>query len=392
MTRSPFRPPSRVLISGLTSPEQTAAIAAHLRRHGLEPVGLPAVPPAGPEAFRELTRNAVCALLDLDQPGPALEWQTVFRSRRPTLPLLALFEHAGLAELLPASSDGLDGALRLPVRDAAFDRFITPWVPALAATRSDSDSGLAGSVDALDSPAQPPANPLPARHLSPLSSANQALLGQLAGNPQCKRFIVHGPVGAEFHLVARELAALRGMEDAAIQFSPRAPNPGDRLLVTSDPIAFERTKAQCALLIDTDRLVESGTNCVVLTLRPLYRRPQDVAFYVKRWLPELASVSHRSPPLPSPLPLTWCQALLTCSWPGEFAQLWSTLQRLAVLPEDEPFPSPLDAEVSLLGFNSARNIACARAFRARLATRIPEGLLPSVLSALGCPELPSSHV
>jgi hypothetical protein len=370
---------------------QIAAISVNLRRHSLEPVGLPPAPPSSAEAFRELTRGAVCALLDFDQPSASLEWQNAFRTRRPTLPLLALFENAALDDLLPAGIEGLDGALRLPVRDAIFDRFIEPWVPASASTATGSSGSPHDSNDAMSFSSQAKTPPLPARYLSPLSSANQDLLRKIVENPQCNRFIIQGPENAEFHLAALELAAHRGFDESAVRFDDRDDSSAEGLLVTSDVGLFRRTGAPCALLIDSKRLIEPATTNVVLVLRPLYRRPQDTAFYVKRWLPVLASASHRSDAAKAIVPLNWCHALLTCAWPGEFEQLWNTLQRLALLPDDGSLPPPLDAPGGSTGFDNALHIATARAYKARLAGRIPAGLLPAVLSALGCPDIPDSH-
>lgn len=370
---------------------QIAAISANLRRHSLEPVGLPPTPPASAETFRELTRGAVCALLDFDQPAASLDWQNTLRTRRPTLPLLALFEKAELDDLLPAGIEGLDGALRLPVRDALFDRFISPWVPAAPANSNRASGSLHDSNEAALFPPQSKAPALPARYLSPLSQANQDLLRRIADNPQCTRFIIQGPAGAEFHLAALELAALRGFEESDVRFDDRGDPSAEGFLVTSDIALFRQTTAPCALLIDNGRSAEPSTTEVVLLLRPLYRRPQDTAFYVKRWLPVLSSAAHRPEVAKSILPPDWCHALLTCVWPGEFDQLWQTLQRLALLPADGAMPQPLEAPQGPAGFDQALQTAAARAYKARLSERIPAGLLPAVLSALGCPDIPDSH-
>lgn len=370
---------------------QIAEISANLRRHSLEPVGLPSSPPASAEAFRELTRGAVCALLDFDQPAASLDWQNTLRARRPTLPLLALFEKASLDDLLPAGIEGLDGALRLPVRDAIFDRFIAPWVPAAPSSSTRTSGSLHDSNEAALFPPHAKAAALPARYLSPLSQANQDLLRRIVDNPQCNRFIIQGPADAEFHFAALELAAMRGFDEADVRFDGRADTSTVGLLVTSDAALFRRTTAPCALLIDTTRSVEPSTTNVVLVLRPLYRRPQDTAFYVKRWLPVLAAAAHRPDAVKFVLPVEWCHALLTCAWQGEFNQLWQTLQRLALIPYDGDLPPPLEAPHGLAGFDQALRVATARAYKARLAERIPAGLLPAVLSALGCPDVPDSH-
>lgn len=370
---------------------QIAAISANLRRHSLEPVGLPPTPPTSAEAFRELTRGAVCALLDFDNPAASLEWQTTLRSRRPTLPLLALFENASLDDLLPAGIEGLDGALRLPVREAIFDRFIAPWVPAAPSTPSRTSGSLHDSNETALFPPHAKAPALPSRYLSPLSQANQDLLRRIVDNPQCNRFIIQGPADAEFHLAALELAALRGFDESAVRFDERGDTSTEGLLVTSDAALFRRSTAPCAILIDTKRSIDPSTTNIVLVLRPLYRRPQDTAFYVKRWLPVLAAASHRIDAAKFVLPAEWCHALLTCTWPGEFNQLWQTLQRLALLSSDGTLPPPLETPQGLAGFDQALRMATARAYKARLAERIPAGLLPAVLSALGCPDVPDPH-
>ncbi|MEY4489305.1 MAG: hypothetical protein RIQ79_1813 [Verrucomicrobiota bacterium] len=384
MNHSFFSPPRRVLIVGLHEPEQASAISAHLRRHELEPYGLPDRPPDSPEEFRELTRNAVFVLLDLDQSAHSSIWQNALRARRPTLPILALFEQANLEDLLPAGTEGLDGALLIPVHDEAFDQFIAPWVPA---TLMPYRGSLKGASDRPSFPPRAVEPSLSACHLSPASPANQTLLRQLAEHPVATRFIVQGPPGAEFQLVALELAALRGIDEPSIRFSPFTVAPGHWFLVTSDPVEFRESQAPLAMLIYHEQLPEFCSENISLTLTPLHRRPQDVAYYTMRWLPLIAAATHRAA-FDIPIPLTWTQALLTCAWPGEFDQFWRTLGRLALMSKNTLFPPPLDPFTNHSGFEHALTVASVRDYRARLASMIPEELLPAVLTALGCPELP----
>lgn len=387
----PFTSALRVLRLGGAAPDQPDPLATLLTAAGLAPLPLPEYPPDEPEAFRRLACQARFALIDLDLSPASLRWLKAFRTRRPVLPIIASYSRAELPALLTAGSIGLDGAIKLPASPEKIAALLAPWLPPPSPAntpRSTHDSG-----DNLPSSNRPPA--LAATHLSPSSDANQTLLRQIDSLPTATRFIANGPVGAEFSLLARELAARRGVASAHISL-PGLPSPSRTdLLVTDDLPLFTHSSAPFALLLIPGHPPEESSPpsdpCVHLTLKPLRSRLPDLAHYLHRWLPDIFSANHRPDP-PFPLSPSWRHAFLAHPWPGEFSELYRAMHRLALLPPDTlPPPGFLAPVPPLTSFETLASFQIPRSYRARLARRIPAGLLPAVLSALGCPDPSPGH-
>jgi hypothetical protein len=358
---------------------------------------LPTYPPAEPGLFRQVTRDACLAILDFDQGALATSWHRALRAQRPSLPIVALFSHADLLKLLPAGTLGLEGALQLPCPLRTLTAFLSPWLPAPPRLSPSRDSLEHTSV-----PFAPRTVRHPATHLAPASDANQRILHTLAEHPLATRFVARGPRGAEFTLLALEIASRHHIEENDIAFDTTPLADHHRLLVTRQRARFHAARTPLALLLraanddpDETPLTPSASPLVTLEFLPLHRRLPDVAYYLNRWLPRLAAASHPGA-VHLPLSPAWRHALLAHPWSGDFAELWNALQRFALLTPDASPPAdfftPLpDANPPVFSFEALLAVAGPRAYRTRLARRIPVGLLPAVAAALGCPDLPPGH-
>lgn len=386
-----FSPNSQVLRLGGPAPGQPDPIAELLAASGLSILPLTEEPPARPDAFRRLASQARFALIDLDQDKIALPWLKAFRERRPVPPLIAFYATAELPALLAAGSIGLDGAIKLPASAEKITAVLAPWLPApIAAStpRPPDDSGNSMFF-------APRERPLTATHLSAASDGNQALLRTIDKHPQETRFLATGPVGAEFALLVQELAARRKIPYVDIALPGLPPPPRIGLLVTGNRALFTRSTAPLALLLlpgtGPNETAPTTEEFLRLPLKPLRCRLPDIAHYLCRWLPEIFAANNRKDP-PFPLSPAWRHAFLAHPWPGEFSELIRSMHRLALLPAGEPplpgFLAPVPADA---GFDSVASSQIPRSYRDRLSRRIPANLLPSVLAALGCPELPPGH-
>lgn len=391
MAHSPFNHRPHALRFGLPGSD-TDPVASLLETAGVSIVDLPAEPPASAESLRQLTRQAGLAIIDLDLGPPALAWQRALRSHRPALPLVGLYAKADLTELLKVGIGGLDRAIKVPVAPAALAELIAPWLPAPAAPAL-REAGKKQHASATRKKRHA------ATHLSPASEANQALLEVLALNPAANRFIARGPAGAEFALLALEIAARHKIDELDIALTPPKSGAAPRLLVTREPGVFHATAAPFALLIEEvaglpPAAVENPTHPggpPVLRLTPLHSRLPDVAHYVTRWLSVIGVAALNPAPL-LPLPPAWRHALLAHVWPGEFAELWRTLHRLALLAPDAPLAAGLAPPPgTVFSFETLGAVATPRAYRASLEGRVPDGLLTALLTALDCPDLPPGY-
>jgi hypothetical protein len=377
-----------VLRLGPPAGSQPDAIDLVLKKARLPVIALPLQPPASPDAFRQLVRQAGFALLDFDQNAPALRWLNALRTHRPRLPIFAVFQHADLPELLPAGVAGLDGAIHLPATLEYVTTLLQPWLPDAPLAPSHRPDSLFAAI-----PPSPRADHLPSTYIANASEANRELLQTLVNHPDATRFVASGPAGAEFSLLALELAARRAIPETEITFDDGPVAPIASLIVTRDMRQFDHSRAPFALLLvettpaGTDNL--ALPDCAVkLELKPLRFRLADVAHYTARWLPLLAAAAHQPAPV-LPLPTAWRHALLSHTWPGEFTELWHVLRRLALLSPGAPLPSGLPATAAGDdNFKNLSRLATPRAYREQLGKRIPADILPSVLGALGCPDLP----
>lgn len=385
-----FATATRVLRLGGPPPGQADPVLDLITASGLTLQPLPESPPATPEAFRGLTRQARFALIDLDCAPASLAWLKALRERCPVLPVAGIYTRADLPALLAAGSVGLDGAIKLPASAVKLAPLFAPWLPPPS---SGSPTPPADSGDTVLYPRRE--KPLAATHLSPASDANQALLHTIDAHPDSTRFVATGPVGAEFSLVARELAARRKIPFSYIAL-PGLPAPERTgLLVTDNLAAFTRSTAPFALFLRpgavTRKNTRSSEDLVNLSLKPLQSRLPDIAHYLRRWLPEIFTANHREDS-PFPFSPAWRHAFLAHSWPGEFSELIRAMHRFALLPADQPPPpgflAPLPRQP---GFDSIASTQIPLSYRARLSSRIPPERLPAVLSALGCPPPPSDH-
>jgi hypothetical protein len=356
-----------------------------LRKHDFSLVDLPEGTPATDDALNPVLSSSVLAVLDLDTGKTALAWLGLLRRQCPEMPLIAAFEYSDLDGLLATAPHGLDGALQLPVSDKNLDEFLTPLIGRFkidvtpAAINSQSTAA----------PFTAPKGLLTATHLSPSSSPSQKILNKIDAHPKATRFIAHGPAGSEFTLLALEIASRRGWQEADIHFGPGTPTSTARLVV----VYSLETPAQCATHQtilhchsgETPAKKDDGT--VVLSLLPLDQRLSDVAHYTARWLPVLATACLQ-PASPLPLPDNLRKILLTHFWPGQFSELWRTLEQIALVARSDFLPQNLKIAESSTTFDELVQRTAARAFREKIALRVPPGLLPTVLSALGCPSVP----
>jgi hypothetical protein len=372
----------RVLFLGKPGSDLREQLLELLSRHGFALADLTETAPATGEALNPVLASSEFAVLDLDTGPSALAWLGLLRRQRPEMPLVAAFEYCDLAALLTTAPHGLDGALVLPVSPEQLDAFFAPFIgrfkTAAVMTATNSLSTAA--------PFAAPETLLKAAHLSPASSANQKILGTIDARPKAARFIAHGPAGSEFTLLALEIASRRGWREADIHFGPGAPPASARLVVVRSlelpaACATHQTILHCHA---GETLAAQDDGAVVLSLLPLGQRLSDVAHYTARWLPVLATACLQPAP-PLPLPDDVRNILLTHSWPGQFSELWRTLEQIALTAGSGSVPENLRAAGASASFDEFVQRTAARAFREKIALRVPPALLPTVLSALGCP-------
>lgn len=321
-----------MLFAGLSDPDSIALATEQCAQFNLQLESLPKKPPSKESDLTAILLGAEIAFLSLDGPGHSLSWLKCLTRGNLQIPIIALFSKENyqanfMEPLFKASSFGLDGVLPLPLNaqdlHAQLLRFFGPLRPQAPKEPKSQDSV-----------APEPAN-FTSSFIANCSPQNQALLKVLADNQNAPAFCLTGPPGCELALLLKEIAAQTKRTVELIDLT--GPTPANVPSVEN----IEPNSKCCVYLSPLGMPPPDHLNKLPrLVVEPLQFRPADVAEYVATWLPKLYRAC-RPEGAPMRLPSGIDVGLLSYSWPGEFAELWRCLQRVALTSSSDPLPAPL---------------------------------------------------
>lgn len=324
----------RMLLGGLLDPD-TVDLAGQLgEQFDLKTQILPSSSPKEESSLATILAGAEIAFICLDD-GTSLPWLDYLNRRDLEIPIIGLFsnyddDQCDMEPLLQASSLGLDGVISLPLCAEAMEaqllRYFQPRRP------QEPEEPIAQAQETPE-PAK-----IASSFIANASPKNQALLKTLVDNSNETAFLVAGPAGCEIELLLKEISLHTKRATELIDLTEAAP----QAILQPEKISSD---SKCRVYFlpfprPPRPVPETLAGLVRLDLEPLQFRPTDLAQYAANWLPKLYRAC-RPEGSSVDLPKGISQSLLSYPWPGEFAELWRCLQRLALCPASGPLPPPL---------------------------------------------------